>query len=84
MVFLKSPSYAKREESFREKLLTQSHMYSLPDVKRSTLARTLARTHSGIAFYIRNTWLKFNTEINLMRKRLKRAHDTGSNAYCND
>lgn len=30
-----------------------------------------------IAFYIRDTWMKFNTEINLMRKRLKRLHGTG-------
>lgn len=64
----------------KKKLLTYlSAIQPFVNVKHSIYSERIE-----MAFYIRDTCMKFNTEINLMRKRLKRLHGTRSNAYCND
>lgn len=64
----------------KKKLITYlSAIQPSVNVKHSTYCEPIE-----MAFYIRDTWMKFNTEINLIRKRLKRLHGTRSNAYCND
>lgn len=69
-----------RQFTLKKKLRTYlSAIRPFVNVKHSIYSERIE-----MAFYIPDTWMKFNTEINLMRKRLKRLHGTRSNAYCND